>query len=206
MDESEIHIADSPWLHAPAPLATAPVSVATVRRVDIIAPSSSHNTSQEPDMKLNINRRSTFRMLGLMIIITIAVGSQVFSLTSIQQQDRPTIGGSYKESKPAWELPTQAPKGAPNIIYLVLDDVGYAQLGCFGSEIQTPNIDRLAAGGLRYTNFHTTSLCSPSRSCLLTGDNHHSNHLGVITELSTGYPGYDGRMPRSQATIGEILR
>ncbi len=123
-----------------------------------------------------------------------------------QESQRGSIGRTYRDSKPSWELPPQAPKGAPNVIYLVLDDVGYAQLGCYGSEIQTPNLDRLAAGGLRYTNFHTTSLCSPSRACLLTGDNHHTNHLGVITEAATGYPGYDGRMPRSQATIGEILK
>src|SRR4030095_4301007 len=119
------------------------------------------------------------------------------ALSRAQQQEPPrgSIGRSYRESKPSWELPAQPPKSAPNIIYLVLDDVGFAQLGCYGSEIQTPNIDRLAAGGLRYTNFHTTSLCSPSRSCLLTGANHHTNHLGVITEAATGYPGYDGSIP-----------
>ncbi len=131
-----------------------------------------------------------------------------FSRAAEQQQEpqRGSIGRTYKDSKPAWELPPQAPKSAPNVIYLVLDDVGYAQLGCYGSEILTPNIDRLAAGGVRYSNFHTTSLCSPSRACLLTGHNHHSNHMGVITEAATGYPGYDGRMPRSQATIAEILK
>jgi arylsulfatase A-like enzyme len=138
-------------------------------------------------------------------ILTLHYG---FTRAASQQQEpqRGSIGRTYKESKPSWELPPQAPKGAPNVIYLVLDDVGYAQLGCYGSEIQTPNLDRLAAGGLRYTNFHTTSLCSPSRACLLTGDNHHTNHLGVITEAATGYPGYDGRMPKSQATIAEILK
>ena len=131
-----------------------------------------------------------------------------FGAAADQQQEpgKAAIGRSYKDSKPHWEPLPQAPKGAPNVIYLVLDDVGFAQLGCYGSEIQTPNIDRLAKGGLRYSNFHTTSLCSPSRACLLTGDNHHSNHLGVITEAATGYPGYDGRMPRSQATIAEILK
>jgi len=153
--------------------------------------------------------RTSLKLAGMAIAVS---GIFVMGLASrraaAQQQDpqRPTIGRSYKDSKPAWELPPQAPKGAPNVIYLVLDDVGYAQLGCYGSEIQTPNLDRIAAGGLRYTNFHTTSLCSPSRACLLTGDNHHTNHLGVITEAATGYPGYDGRMPRSQATIAEILK
>jgi arylsulfatase len=127
------------------------------------------------------------------------------SITALAQPDR-VIGRTYKESKPAWEPLPQAPAGAPNVIYLVLDDVGYAQLGCYGSEIKTPNIDKLAAQGLRYTNFHTTALCSPSRAALLTGHNHHSNHFGVITDNATGYPGYDGRMPKSHATIAEILK
>jgi arylsulfatase len=130
----------------------------------------------------------------------------VFNVTAADEPDRPVIGRTYKESKPAWHLPPQAPAGAPNVIYLVLDDVGFAQLGCYGAPIRTPNIDRLASGGLRYTNFHTTALCSPSRACLLTGHNHHANHLGVIAEYATGYPGYDGRMPPSQATIAEILK
>ncbi|MEW6130437.1 MAG: arylsulfatase [Acidobacteriota bacterium] len=121
-------------------------------------------------------------------------------------QNKGVIGRTYKESKPEWNLPAKAPQGAPNVIYLVLDDVGFAQLGCYGSEIQTPNLDKLAAGGLRYNNFHTTALCSPSRACLLTGHNHHANHFGVVAEAATGYPGYDGRMPRSQATIAEILK
>jgi arylsulfatase len=145
-------------------------------------------------------------LLGLAISGVFLLRDGYTNAAGQQERSRPSIGRSYKDSKPAWEIPPQAPRGAPNVIYLVLDDVGYAQLGCYGSEIQTPNLDRLAAGGLRYNNFHTTALCSPSRSCLLTGHNHHSNHLGVITEAATGYPGYDGRMPRSHATIGEILK
>lgn len=137
-------------------------------------------------------------LLSLVIALT-------FSLTAFAQEGR-VIGRTYKESKPAWEPKPQAPAGAPNVIYLVLDDVGYAHLGCYGSEIQTPNLDKLAANGLRYTNFHTTALCSPSRAALLTGHNHHSNHFGVITDNSTGYPGYDGRMPKSHATLAEILK
>ena len=153
-------------------------------------------------------RTSLKLVAGALAISSMFLMEHALSQAEAQQQDpqRPSIGRTYKDSKPSWELPPQAPKGAPNVIYLVLDDVGYAQLGCYGSEIKTPNLDRIAAGGLRYTNFHTTSLCSPSRACLLTGDNHHSNHLGVITEAATGYPGYDGRMPRSQATIAEILK
>ena len=87
------------------------------------------------------------------------------------------------------------PAGAPNVLLVVLDDVGFAQLGCFGSDIDTPVLDGLAAGGLRYTNFHTTALCSPTRACLLTGRNHHSNGMGRVIELATGFPGYNGAHP-----------
>ena len=134
-----------------------------------------------------------------------AIIALALAVTAFAQQPGVT-GRTYKESRPSWEPLPKAPAGAPNVIYLVLDDVGYAQLGCYGSEIQTPNLDKLAANGLRYNNFHTTSLCSPSRAALLTGHNHHSNHLGVISEIASGYPGYDGRMPKSHATVAEILK
>jgi arylsulfatase len=78
---------------------------------------------------------------------------------------------------------------------IVLDDTGFGQLGCYGSPIATPNLDSLAASGLRYNNMHTTALCSPSRSCIITDRNHHSNGMTSITELATGYPGYDGNIP-----------
>src|SRR4030095_15921199 len=122
------------------------------------------------------------RALVSILLVMFIVFGDALGRAGAQQQERQrgSIGRTYKDSKPSWDLPPQAPKGSPNVIYLVLDDVGYAQLGCFGSQIQTPNIDRIAAGGLRYTNFHTTSLCSPSRAALLTGHNHHTNHLGVI--------------------------
>ncbi len=115
------------------------------------------------------------------------------------------IGRDYRESKPWWPEPTRARDGAPNVVYLVLDDVGFAQLGCYGSDIETPNIDRLAQQGLRYTNFHTTALCSPTRSCLLTGRNHHSNGMATIIELASGYPGYTAQIPKSSAFVSEIL-
>src|SRR5688572_7201375 len=89
---------------------------------------------------------------------------------------------------------------------VVLDDVGFAQLGCFGSDLDTPTFNRLAAGGLRYTNFHTTALCSPTRACLMTGRNHHSVGMGRITDLARGYPGYSGRIPKSCGFLPEILR
>ena len=77
------------------------------------------------------------------------------------------------ETRPSWEPRPAPPPDAPNVVVIVLDDTGFAHLGCYGSDIDTPHIDRLAAGGIRYTNFHTTALCSPSRACLLTGRNHH---------------------------------
>src|SRR4030095_7881518 len=91
-------------------------------------------------------------------------------------------------------------------LLIVLDDVGYAQLGCYGSDISTPTIDRLAAEGVRFTNFHTTALCSPTRSCLLTGRNHHRNGMGRVADLAVGYPGYNGRTVRENGFLPEIMR
>jgi arylsulfatase len=91
------------------------------------------------------------------------------------------------------------------VVLIVLDDVGYAQLGCFGSDIDTPVLDGLAAAGVRMANFHTTALCSPTRACLLTGRNHHANGMGRITDLTTGFPGYWGRIPRANGFLSEML-
>jgi len=118
---------------------------------------------------------------------------------------RGVVGRHYWESTPHWPEPRRAPADAPNVLLVVLDDVGFAQLGCFGSDIATPALDGLAAAGLRYTNFHTTALCSPTRSCLLTGRNHHSNGMGRIIELATGFPGYTARIPRSNGFLSEML-
>jgi arylsulfatase len=115
------------------------------------------------------------------------------------------IGRTYDESEPWWPEQTRAPEDAPNVLLITLDDVGFGQLGCYGGLIDTPNIDRLAENGLRYNNFHTTALCSPTRSCLLTGRNHHSNGLGGITEVSTGFPGYNGHIPHENGFLSEVL-
>ena len=115
------------------------------------------------------------------------------------------IGRHYWESTPYWHARTRAAAGTPNVVIVVLDDVGFAQLGCFGSDIDTPVLDRLAANGLRYANFHTTALCSPTRSCVLTGRNHHANGMGRIIELATGYPGYTARIPRENGFLPEML-
>src|SRR2546430_3558151 len=116
------------------------------------------------------------------------------------------IGRYRNESTPWWPDPVRAPAGAPNVLVVLLDDVGFAQLGCFGSDIATPTFDRLAANGLRYTNFHTTALCSPTRACVLTGRNHHKVGMGRITDLATGFPGYhaDRKSTRLNSSHSQI--
>jgi arylsulfatase len=116
------------------------------------------------------------------------------------------VGRTTEESSPAWPRPLRAVAGAPNVLWVVLDDTGFGQLGCYGSPISTPNFDSLAAGGLLYTNMHTTALCSPSRSCIITGRNHHANATAAINELATGYPGYNGSMPFENGFLSEMLQ
>ena len=116
------------------------------------------------------------------------------------------VGLTTADSSPAWPEPIRAREGAPNVLFFVLDDVGYGQLSTFGGLVETPNIERVAKRGLRFSNMHTTALCSPTRSCILTGRNHHSNGVASIMETATGYPGYDARMPFENGMISEILR
>ena len=103
-------------------------------------------------------------------------------------------------------IPQPFPDGAPNVLVVVLDDLGFAQLGCYGSDIDTPNLDRLAARGLRFSNFHTTAVCSPTRACLLTGRNHHRVGVGMLTDLPRNFDGYRGVFPRSAGTLAQVLR
>jgi arylsulfatase A-like enzyme len=116
------------------------------------------------------------------------------------------IGTDWRDSEPWWPPEPAPPAGAPNVVLVVLDDVGYAQLGCYGSDIETPVFDGLAAGGARLANFHTTSLCSPTRACLLTGRNHHRSGMGRVADLAVGFPGYWGKPPRENGYLSEILR
>lgn len=120
------------------------------------------------------------------------------------------IGLTYKDSeavKPELKIPaTFGLEDPPNILVVLIDDAGYGQFGTFGGAIPTPAMDRVASSGLRYTRFHTTALCSPTRAALLTGRNHHSVGTGVIGEAGTGFPGYDGIIPKSAATFAEVLR
>src|SRR5258707_7696667 len=116
------------------------------------------------------------------------------------------IKESVKDSTPYWPPRVVPPKAAPNILLIMTDDEGYGVSGTFGGVIPTPPLDRIAKAGLRYTQFHSTALCSPTRAALITGRNHHSVGTGVIGELSTGYPGYDTIIPKDAATIGTVLR
>ena len=116
------------------------------------------------------------------------------------------IEESYKDSTPYWPPPVVPPKGAPNILLIMTDDAGYGVSSTFGGVIPTPTMDRVAKAGLRYTQFHTTALCSPTRAALITGRNHHSAGFGVIGEMSTGFPGYDSVITPDKATIGQVLK
>ena len=116
------------------------------------------------------------------------------------------IKETAKDSTPWWPPRVVPPKGAPNVLLIMTDDQGYGVSGTFGGVIPTPAMDRIANAGLRYTEFHSTALCSPTRAALITGRNHHSVGYGVIGELSTGYPGYDSIIGPEDATIGTILR
>jgi arylsulfatase len=115
------------------------------------------------------------------------------------------IGRTIDESSQAWPEPLRAREGTPNVVLIVQDDTGFGQLGCYGSPIETPNLDALAKDGLLFNNMHTTALCSPSRSCFLTGRNHHSNAMACITEGSTGFPGANGNIPFENGMLSEIL-
>ncbi len=117
-----------------------------------------------------------------------------------------TVNMDAENSKPYWPPTVVPPKGAPNVLLIMTDDQGYGVSGTFGGVIPTPSMDRIAKAGLRYTQFHSTALCSPTRAALITGRNHHSVGFGVITEMSTGYAGYDSVIGPESATIGTILR
>src|SRR5204863_1579444 len=105
----------------------------------------------------------------------------------------------HRRAEPAFRA------GSPNVVVIVLDDLGFAHLGCYGSDLETPNIDRLAARGVRFTNFHTTAVCSPTRACLLTGRNHHRVGMGMLPDMPTNFPAYAGRMARNAAMLPQIV-
>jgi len=122
------------------------------------------------------------------------------------QQFRGKIERNAAQSTPYWPARVVPPKDAPNILLIMTDDTGFGVSSTFGGVIPTPNLDRIAANGLRYTNFNSTALCSPTRAAIITGRNHHSMGFGVVAEQATGYPGYNSIMTRDKATIGRILK
>src|SRR4051794_29820497 len=117
------------------------------------------------------------------------------------------INVDIRDSVPDWSPfePPKAPEGAPSVVYVVLDDVGFSAMGCYGGPIETPNIDRVVADGVRYTQWHTTALCSPTRACLLTGRNHTRNSMACITEAASGFPNASGVIPPENGQLQQIL-
>lgn len=151
--------------------------------------------------------------------ITIALALTPFSVTTLVAAEQTQAVGPYKDFKgvikldvrdslPDWKpfLPKKAPEGAPNVLFILYDDTGLAAWSPFGGRINMPTLQQLADQGLRYTQWHTTALCSPTRSTILTGRNHHLNGMAAITEAANGFPGASGRIPPQAATIGQILQ
>ena len=135
--------------------------------------------------------------------------TQALNSKSLPAQSKP-FGGVIKrdarESKPCWDPRIVPPEGAPNVLLIMTDDAGFGVSSTFGGVIPTPAFDLIAKNGLRYTNFNSTALCSPTRAALITGRNHHSVGFGVVSEQATGYPGYNSIIPKDKATIGTILK
>ena len=143
--------------------------------------------------------------LALGAAIALPAGAQEV-LPHPPQPFKGKIGRIASESKTDFPKAIEAPKGAPNVLLILTDDVGFSASSTFGGAIPTPTFDKLAKAGLRYNTFHTTALCSPTRSALISGRNHHTCATGVITEMGTGFPGYNSLMPKSCGTVGEILK
>jgi arylsulfatase len=165
-----------------------------------------------------MNRRQLFLSSAKAALASVFTGS-LFTTSGRAQVDaqkalpppdfrfKGQVGRTFQDSDPAtFPQIVRPPKGAPNIVLILLDDVGFGQFSVFGGGIPSPGMEKLAAGGLRYNRFHTTALCSPTRAAMLTGRNHHVAGTGAITELATGYDGYTGIIPKSTGTVAEVLR
>src|SRR5262245_42733085 len=179
------------------------------------------NQPIEPQMKI----QPTFlplAVLGVVLASTVSLQAQQITGTPGSPSATTTItgkqlpppdpqfGGVIKlkatDSKSWWPPTIVPPKGAPNVLLIMTDDCGFGAPSTFGGVIPTPALDRIAKAGLRYTQFHSTALCSPTRAALITGRNHHSAGFGVVSEIATGYPGYDSIIGEDCTTIGRILR
>jgi len=168
------------------------------------------NSSKRRKGKI-LNIRMTLHLLATALVgaLALALGTPPAWGQEVLPRPDPAftgkIGKTFADSQEDFPQPFRAPKGAPNIVLILLDDLGFGQPGTFGGPIPTPNLDKLAQEGLRYTRFHTTGICSPTRAALLTGRNHHQVATGTITELSTGYPGYNSVWPQATASIAKVL-
>ena len=136
-------------------------------------------------------------LTGLVISIScnMLLSHPAYAQTKLPQPDpefKGKIGETLEDSTPSYPQPVKAPKGSPNVLLILLDDVGFGMCSTFGGPVETPNLTKLAKNGLTYNRFHTTALCSPTRAALLAGRNHHTLATGVIIEMGTGYPGYTG--------------
>lgn len=149
-----------------------------------------------------------FRIAGLVWLgVWLAQGARAQEvLLQIEHFFKGVIGRTYRDSTPDWPRSVRPPPGAPNVIIILLDDVGFGHLGAYGGPIETPNMDRLASGGLRYSNFHTAGLGAPTRAALLTGRNPHSVGFAVNPELATGYPSSNARISKTAAAVAEVLK
>ena len=150
-----------------------------------------------------------YRILLILLALAFGLATSSWAQDVLPRPEQPfggTIGRTAKESRTDFPKAINAPKGAPNVLLILTDDVGFGASSTFGGPIPTVTMDRLAKSGLRYTQFHTTALCSPTRAALLSGRNHHSAATGVIMEAGTGFPGYNSLMPKSAGTFAEVLK
>jgi arylsulfatase len=156
----------------------------------------------------NFNNSSTIKSPKNGLLITVLLVVQLGFSQNKPEEFKGVVGKTLADSKEYWPEPVKAPEGAPNVVWILLDDVGFGASSAFGGLIQTPTFDALANNGLRYTNFHTTAICAPTRAALLTGRNSGRVHVSGFSHiiLSAGFPGWDGRIPSDKGTIAEILR
>lgn len=151
-------------------------------------------------------KKTSLNKFSLIAWSLLATGAGVQAQYAPTPTYKGTLGKTVGETKQWWPEPKKAPQGAPNVVWILLDDVGFGAISSFGGLIQTPHIDELAYKGLRYTNFHTTAICAPTRAALLTGRNQHSAHMGLFPETAIDTPGYDAHIPFEKGTIAEILK
>jgi arylsulfatase len=153
-----------------------------------------------------------FRPISIAVSGALVLSSVSTSLSSQESLPRPDpafhgkISVKREGAIPYWPEPIKAPDGAPNIVVILLDDVGYGAASVFGGPVQTPALEKLAASGLRYNRFHVNALCSPTRASLLTGRNNHQVGFGTVAESASGFPGYNSIWPKSTVSVAEVLR